>query len=572
MRGSIALPFACAVLLLSGCGSSPLIAYSTDTPPLVLANAAQAGVADERARFREIFCAVLEAHGEALPDYRPCDEALTRVGYRAGTERAAGQPRLLRAGDWSRYSWAASAMSASMPGSNRRARWSVTWPRTATGCGASRSTACRVRRTTPARSAMLCLRCRNPRVHRAWCSSATRRARRTSSKRWSPTPRSAAASPPSSAHRARLPGRRSPTKRSSTRPRCSGISRARRAPPATEVESRACARRCAGPGSRANPLPADLRYYSLVTFPDPERISSVLKSGYRKLSRIDGRNDGQMVFYDQVIPAQHAHGLRERGPLGHRIADRAFARAHRLVVRHRERLSARGAGRGHHAVRRGRPFRRARTRETRWRRNEMDSRARCRPLAGLHGGTCARMGLSGASRHCRAGDRGPRPGAPRAIRSTVVRGARTATKAACAPRAPTSGRASRRPASTGRLCRRSRATIRVRARRCWTPCCSSDWILAVADVAAQFKLDLSRIEEGPAAKPGGQGITPIRDIRRELESEALRAERVNTRPGSRHPAATRGSRVRDPRGFEQRPFPAGEARGGLQRDSTWTPR
>jgi hypothetical protein len=55
----------------------------------------------------------------------------------------------------------------------------------------------------------------------------------------------------------------------------------------------------------------------------------------------------------------------------------------------------------------------------------------------------------------------------------------------------------------------------------------SDWILAVADVAAQFKLDLSRIEEGPVAKPGGQGITPIRDIRRQLESEALRAERVN---------------------------------------------
>ena len=55
----------------------------------------------------------------------------------------------------------------------------------------------------------------------------------------------------------------------------------------------------------------------------------------------------------------------------------------------------------------------------------------------------------------------------------------------------------------------------------------SDWILAVADVAAQFKLDLSRIEEGPAAKPGGQGITPIRDIRRQLESEAVRAERVN---------------------------------------------
>ena len=52
----------------------------------------------------------------------------------------------------------------------------------------------------------------------------------------------------------------------------------------------------------SNPLPTDFPYYSLVTFPDPQRISPVLKSSYRKLSRIDGRNDGQMVFYDQVIP------------------------------------------------------------------------------------------------------------------------------------------------------------------------------------------------------------------------------------------------------------------------------
>jgi dienelactone hydrolase len=51
-----------------------------------------------------------------------------------------------------------------------------------------------------------------------------------------------------------------------------------------------------------HPLPKDIRYYSLVTFPRPERISSVLKSSYRKLARIDPRNDSQVIFYDQVIP------------------------------------------------------------------------------------------------------------------------------------------------------------------------------------------------------------------------------------------------------------------------------
>jgi hypothetical protein len=52
----------------------------------------------------------------------------------------------------------------------------------------------------------------------------------------------------------------------------------------------------------ANPLPPEIRYYSLVTFPHPERISSVLKSSYRKLAAIDSRNDSQMIFYDQIIP------------------------------------------------------------------------------------------------------------------------------------------------------------------------------------------------------------------------------------------------------------------------------
>ena len=74
-------------LVLAACASKPLVPYTTDTPPLVLAPAAQAGIVDKRARFREIYCAVLEARRE-LPDHRSCDEALTRVGDEpAGTAR-----------------------------------------------------------------------------------------------------------------------------------------------------------------------------------------------------------------------------------------------------------------------------------------------------------------------------------------------------------------------------------------------------------------------------------------------------------------------------------------------------
>jgi hypothetical protein len=79
-RPAAAMMVACAALLLGACATKPLLPYSADTPPLVLVPASQAGVRDMRGHFREIYCAVLEAHGTALPDYRPCDDALTRVG------------------------------------------------------------------------------------------------------------------------------------------------------------------------------------------------------------------------------------------------------------------------------------------------------------------------------------------------------------------------------------------------------------------------------------------------------------------------------------------------------------
>jgi len=51
-----------------------------------------------------------------------------------------------------------------------------------------------------------------------------------------------------------------------------------------------------------HPLPANIRFYSIVTLPQPERISAGLKPGYNLLSDIDPRNDGILLFYNQVIP------------------------------------------------------------------------------------------------------------------------------------------------------------------------------------------------------------------------------------------------------------------------------
>ena len=44
-------------LALGACSTTPLVPYTTNTPPLVLVPASDAGVRDKRGRFREIFCA-----------------------------------------------------------------------------------------------------------------------------------------------------------------------------------------------------------------------------------------------------------------------------------------------------------------------------------------------------------------------------------------------------------------------------------------------------------------------------------------------------------------------------------
>ncbi|RZI42453.1 hypothetical protein EGT07_14710 [Herbaspirillum sp. HC18] len=56
---------------------------------------------------------------------------------------------------------------------------------------------------------------------------------------------------------------------------------------------------------------------------------------------------------------------------------------------------------------------------------------------------------------------------------------------------------------------------------------SSDWILLVADVAAQLKLDLARIPVTETLETRASTSDPVEEARRRIETEATRAQRVN---------------------------------------------
>jgi hypothetical protein len=56
------------------------------------------------------------------------------------------------------------------------------------------------------------------------------------------------------------------------------------------------------PWLAAHPLPAHIHYFSLAAFTHRENVSSVLRDGYDRLSQINPKNDGQLIFYDQVLP------------------------------------------------------------------------------------------------------------------------------------------------------------------------------------------------------------------------------------------------------------------------------
>jgi dienelactone hydrolase len=286
---------------LGACTTPPLMPYSTDTPPLVLAPASEAGVRDQRARFREIYCAVLEAGGRGLPDHRPCEDALTQVGVEPAST---GKPVDL--GPSKRHLIAAMVRGIGYecfkpwlnpPGTVAQHVRQFGYDALQLDVDALSGTENNARQI---RDAIMALP----------ADAGAPRLVLVGYSKGAPDILEAVVTYPEIRSRVAAVVSAAGAVGGSALANDAEQYQAdllRYFPGAICGSGDGGAVASLQPAARKawlarNPLPRELRYYSLVTFPQPERISSILASSYDKLARIDARNDSQVIFYDQVVP------------------------------------------------------------------------------------------------------------------------------------------------------------------------------------------------------------------------------------------------------------------------------
>jgi len=297
-----------AMIGLSACSSKPLVPYSTDTPPLALLPAALAGIEDKRSRFREIYCTVLEARKHDLPDYRSCDEALTRVGEEpedTGQPIDLGHSKMgLVAAEipgvgwdciegWLNYDELAYEHVGQFGFEGMRLK--------VEGLSGTETNARMIRDGLQTQAAEIGDR---PVVLIGYSKG---------------TPDILEAIVMYPELRERIVAVVSVAGAVGGSPVAYDVEQKqlhimKYAPKADCTSGDGGAIESLRPVVRQkwlaqNPLPADIAYYSLVTYPEPERISLLLGGTYKDLSQIDSRNDGQLLFYDQLIPGSSLLGF-----------------------------------------------------------------------------------------------------------------------------------------------------------------------------------------------------------------------------------------------------------------------
>ena len=293
--------FLIAAFLLSACSTTPLLPYTEDGQPLVLLPVSQAGIEDKRGRFREIFCAILDERGQSLPDYMPCDEALTLVGIEP---EGSGKKVVLGSSD-------RGLVALIVPG--------VGWDCISNWINAKGSATKNIRQFGYDMHALkvdaLSSSTNNARQIRDGIMSMEHKDQEPNivligySKGAPDILEAIVSYPEIRGHIAAVVSVAgsvggSPLANDATQ---SDLNLVRHWPGAQCSEGDGGAIESLRPATRKawlanNPLPEEIPYYSLVTYPKPERISSILESSYDDLSQIDSRNDSQLLFYDQIIP------------------------------------------------------------------------------------------------------------------------------------------------------------------------------------------------------------------------------------------------------------------------------
>jgi pimeloyl-ACP methyl ester carboxylesterase len=288
---------------LGGCSSEPRVPWSRDLAPLDLGTGAEGTLVDGRGRFREIFCAVNNDHGASLPDYRPCEEALMRLGIEPP---ATGEPVALGASEQDFLvlmvpgfgyqcvkSWLDHDYSAPLHVAGHGYQVELL---EVDGLASSAANAAIIRKyiadLPPEKAA-------RPLVLIGYSKGA-------------PDILEFLVAYPELAEKvvavvsfAGAVGG-SPMADRVTQSQMELLARV----PGSQCElGDGGALRSLSPAYRRqwirdHELPGHIRYYSVISFPDPEtRISRGLKPSWRKLGeKADVRNDSQLIFYDQALP------------------------------------------------------------------------------------------------------------------------------------------------------------------------------------------------------------------------------------------------------------------------------
>ena len=296
------LPVLLFIAVLTVCSVQPVVPYTVDDIARDLLPAGRAGIEDGRGRFREIFCTLLEDHGRDLPDYKTCEEALTLVGSEppatgvqvnlgpSGKDFLVG---LVPGLGWQCVrKWLNEDNSA--PQHVARYGFDVRLFEV-DGTSSSGNNARQIRDHVVALSAeektrplilmghskgtvdILQAVVTYPEVRDGVVavvsvagavggSPLADNAKQSSVDKLAHVPRSGCKTGDHGAIDSLKP----------------------------EVRKNWLAN---------NTLPDNIRYYSVIALPDPDHMSSGLKSAYRKIGKVDTRNDGQLIFYDQFIPS-----------------------------------------------------------------------------------------------------------------------------------------------------------------------------------------------------------------------------------------------------------------------------